>query len=423
MDKVLAIIMAGGAGERLQPLTRGRSKGAVPFGGKFRIIDFTLSNCVNSGLRQIYVLTQYLSESLNRHIQEGWNISGSGLGDYIYCMPAQQKLGADWYRGTADAVRQNLNLVRKKDVEDILILAGDHVYKMNYLQFVDYHRERKAGVTISAVRVRKEEAAGKLGILEIDTDYRLIGFEEKPVQPKILADAPDYALASMGIYIFKLDTLLYALKGKEDDFGKHIIPEMIGKYNDIFIYDYEQENKIEDFEVEVKDGVREKILVNKTHDSSYWRDVGSIDSYYEASMELIGLEPPLSLYGDRWPFRTYQRPLPPSKCILGGKISESIVCDGCIISGGTVLESILSPSVIVERDARVEQSVIFDDVVIEPGANIRRAIVDKGSRIRASTSIGYNRDADERRGCTISDNGIVVVPKEMDISLTEPSDI
>lgn len=266
-----------------------------------------------------------------------------------------------------------------------------------------------------------EEAAGRLGILEIDHDHRLIGFEEKPAQPKTLADAPDYALASTGVYIFRVDTLLHALKSNEDDFGKHIIPEMIGKHHDILVYDYEKENKIEDFEVKVIDGIREKILEDKTRDSSYWRDVGSIDSYYEASMELLSVDPLFNLYGERWPFRTYQRPLPPSKCILGGKISESIVCDGCIISGGAVWESILSPSVVVERDARVEQSVIFDDVIIEPGASIRRAIVDKESRIRAGASIGYDREADERRGFTISDNGIVVIPKGMDISRTEPS--
>jgi glucose-1-phosphate adenylyltransferase len=420
-DGVLAIIMAGGAGERLQPLTKGRSKGAVPFGGKFRLIDLTLSNCVNSGLRRIYVLTQYLSESLNRHIQEGWAISSAGLGDYIYCIPAQQKLGADWYRGTADAVRQNLNLVRRKDVENVLILSGDHLYKMNYIQLMAYHRMKKAGLTISAVRVRKEQAAVRLGVLEIDRDYRLIGFEEKPAQPKTLANAPDYALASTGVYIFKVGTLLQALQGQEDDFGKHIIPGMIGRHHDIFVYDYEQENKIEDFEVKVKDGIREKILVGKTRDSSYWRDVGSVDSYYEASMELVGVDPLFNLYGEKWPFRTYQRPLPPSKCILGGKISDSIVCDGCIISGGTVWGSILSPGVVVERDAHVEQSVIFDDVVIEPGASIRRAIVDKETRIRAGASIGYDREADKRRGCTISDAGIVVVPKGVDISRTEPS--
>ena len=419
MDKVLAIIMAGGAGERLQPLTKGRSKGAVPFGGKFRLIDFTLSNCVNSGIRQIYVLTQYLSESLNRHIQEGWAISSAGLGDYIYCIPAQQKLGADWYRGTGDAVRQNLNLVRKKDIENILILSGDHIYKMNYLQLMAYHGMKKAGVTISAVRARKEQAAGRLGVLEIDQYHRLIGFEEKPAQPKTLADAPDYALASMGIYIFKVDILLQALQGKEEDFGKHIIPGMIGKHHDIFVYDYEKENRIEDFKVKVKDGIREKILVDKTHDSSYWRDVGSIDSYYEASMELVGVDPPFNLYGERWPLRTYQRPLPPTKCVLGGKILDSIVSDGCIISSGTVLNSILSPGVIVERDALVEQSIVFDDVVIEPGVRVRRSIIDKESLIRVGASIGLDRDADRARGATISDSGITIVPKGSDTGGSE----
>ena len=319
MDRVLTIIMAGGAGERLQPLTGGRSKAAVPFGGKFRLIDFTLSNCINSGLRQIYVLTQYLSESLNRHIQNGWGISNSGLGDFIYCVPAQQKLGADWYRGTADAIRQNMNLVQTKNVEDVIILSGDHIYKMNYLQLVAYHRMKKSTLTVAAIRERKERAAGTLGVLEIDQDHRLIGFEEKPAGPKTLADAPDYALASMGVYIFKVGTLLEVLKGQDDDFGKHVIPGMIGKHTDIYVYDYEKENKIEDFKVEVKDGIREKVLVNKTRDSSYWKDVGTIDSYYEASMDLVGVDPLFNLYGERWPIRTYQRPLPPSKCIFGGK--------------------------------------------------------------------------------------------------------
>jgi len=421
MDKVLVIILAGGAGERLQPLTRGRSKASIPFGGKFRLIDFALSNCVNSGLRQIFVLTQYLSESLHRHIQDGWGISSSGLGDFIYCVPAQQKLGADWYRGTADAVRQNVNLVRTRDFEDVLILSGDHIYKMNYLQMVAYHRMKQASLTISAIRAGKEQAAGRLGVLEIDGDHRLIGFEEKPAQPKTMPEAPDYALASMGVYMFKVGTLLQALEGHGDDFGKDVIPGMLGKHHDIHIYDYEQENRIEDFKVEVKDGIREKVLVNKTRDSSYWRDVGTIDSYYEASMDLVGVDPLFNLYGERWPIRTYQRPLPPSKCVLGGKTPQSIVCDGCIVSDGTVWNSILSPGVIVERDAVVEQSVIFDDVIIEPGARIRKAIVDKESRIRTGTSIGYDREADKRRGCTISDNGIVVVPKGMDIRRSEPS--
>ena len=408
--------MAGGAGERLQPLTKQRSKGAVPFGGKFRLIDLTLSNCINSGLRRIFVLTQYLSESLNRHIQEGWAISSSGLGDYIYSMPAQQKLGADWYHGTADAVRQNLDLTVRKDINDVLILSGDHIYKMNYLQFVAYHRTKKAGLTISAIRVRKAQASGRLGVLEIDQDNRLIGFEEKPAQPRTLADAPDYALASMGIYVFSADTMRETLQGEGQDFGKDIIPGMIGQYQDVFVYDYAQENRIEDVEVRVQNGIREKILVDKTRDSGFWKDVGSIDSYYDASMDLVSVNPLFSLYGERWPVRTYQRPLPPGKCILGGKISESIISDACIISGGNVQDSILSPGVVVEKDALVEQSVIFDDVVIDPGARVRQAIVDKECKIRAGVSVGYDREADKRRGCTISDKGIVVVPKGTVIS-------
>jgi glucose-1-phosphate adenylyltransferase len=327
----------------------------------------------------------------------------------------------DWYRGTADAVRQNLNLIKPKRVDDVLILSGDHIYKMNYLQLVAYHRMKNASVTVSALRVKKEQAAGRLGVLEVEHNHRLIGFEEKPIEPKPMPDAPEYSLASMGVYIFKVDTLLSALRGKEDDFGKHIIPAMIGKHHDIFAYDYQEENKIADFEVKVKDGIREKVLVDKIRDSSYWKDVGTIDSYYEVSMDLLSVDPLFNLYGERWPLRTYQRPLPPSKCILGGKISDSIVCDGCIISGGTVQGSIISPGVIVERDAYVEQSVVFDDVIIEPGASIRRAIVDKESRIRAGASIGYDREADKRRGCAISDSGIVVVPKGMDISRSEPS--
>jgi glucose-1-phosphate adenylyltransferase len=284
---------------------------------------------------------------------------------------------------------------------------------MDYGKLVACHRAKKAGMTASAIRETRESAAGRLGVLKIDQDHRLIGFEEKPAQPKTPADAPDYALASMGVYIFKVGTLLQALQGQEEDFGKHIIPGMIGKHHDIFVYDYEEENKIEDFEVRVTDGIRERVLVDKTRDSSYWKDVGTIDSYYEAGMNLVGVDPLFNLYGERWPIRTYQRLLPPSKCILGGRISDSIICDGCIISGGTVGNSVLSPGVIVERDTIVEQSVIFDDVIIEPGARIRRAIVDKGSRIRAGTSIGHDPEADKRRGCTISDNGIVVVPKGM----------
>ncbi len=415
MDQVLAMIMAGGQGDRLQPLTMSRSKSAVPFGGKFRLIDFTLSNCVNSGLRQVFVLTQYRSGSLHMHIQEGWGISSARLGDYIYCVPAQQKVGVDWYQGTADAVRQNLDLMRGIDIKYLLILSGDHVYKMNYLQMLSYHKMKNADLTISAVRVRKEEAAGRLGVLEIDDNYRLLGFEEKPGQPKTIKNAPDFALASMGIYLFNIDILKEVLQRPGNDFGKDIIPGMIGKGPGIFVYDFEQENKIEDYVVEVQDGKRKKVLVDRTRDSSYWRDVGTIESYYESSMDLVSVNPHFNLYGERWLIRTYQRPLPPSKCVLGGMNPDSIICDGCIISGGVVTDSILSPGVIVEKGALVEKSIVFDDAIIEPRAQIRRAIIDKEARIEAGAFVGYDLELDRKRGCTISDTGIVVVPKRMSI--------
>jgi glucose-1-phosphate adenylyltransferase len=411
VNNVQVIVMAGGAGERLQPLTRGRSKAAVPFGGKYLIIDFTLSNCINSGIRQISILTQYLSDSLHKHIQNGWGISGSRLGDYIYCVPAQRKVGTDWYRGTADAIRQNLDLIKGRAGDPVLILSGDHIYKMNYRQIVDYHEMKKADLTISVVRVRAEEAAGRLGVLEEDQDHRAVGFYEKPLQPKTVAGAPEHVLGSMGVYVFRAGTLREVLKEPEDDFGKGIIPKAISRGLRIFAYDYEKENKIEDFVVEVKDGTRHKVLVEKTRDSSYWKDIGSIDSYHEASMDLVSVDPPLNLYGEKWPFRAYERSLPPSKFIFGGKASDSLVSDGGIISGGTVWKSILSPGVIVERDAFIEESIIFDDVNIEPGARIKRAIIDTGVRIKSGVAIGYDLEADAEKGCTISDKGIVVVPE------------
>jgi glucose-1-phosphate adenylyltransferase len=415
VEKVLAMVMAGGQGERLQPLTMSRSKAAVPFGGKFRLIDFTLSNCINSGLRHVFILTQYRSGSLQRHIQEGWGISSARLGDYIYCVPAQQKEGADWYQGTADAVRQNIDLMRGMDAKFIFILSGDHIYKMNYRQMLDFHKMKKAALTISAVRVKKEEAAGRLGVLEIDDNYRLSGFEEKPSQPKTIKNAPDYALASMGIYLFNMDILKEVLQKPGNDFGKDTIPEMLGKRPGLFVYDFEQENQIEDYVVEVQDGKRKKVLVDRTPDSGYWKDVGTIESYYESSMDLISINPHFNLYGEKWLFRTYQRPLPPGKCILGGMNPDSIICDGCIISGGVVTNSILSPGIIVEKGALVERSIVFDDVIIEPQAKIRRAIIDKEARIEAGASIGYDLELDKKRGCTISDTGIVVVPKKMTI--------
>jgi glucose-1-phosphate adenylyltransferase len=415
VDKVVAIVMAGGIGERLQPLTRERAKAAVPFAGKYRLIDFTLSNCINSGIRQVFVLTQYRSSSLNRHVQEGWGISSSRLGDYIYCIPAQQKLGTEWYRGTADSVRQNLDIFRSKDIEDVLILSGDHVYKMNYLQMLSFHRARKSDLTVSALRVRREEVVDRLGVLEVDKDFRVIGFEEKPVQPKTIVDAPDYALASMSIYAFRVGALIEALQGSEYDFGRDIIPKMISNQYDIFAYDYGVQNRIEDFATKVKEGKRNKVLVHRTRDSSYWRDVGTIDSYYEASMDLLSVDPLFNLYGEKWPIRTYEASLAPSKHVLGGISSGSLLCDGCIISGGEVKNSILSPGVIVERGALIEQSIIFNNVTVETNARIKRAIVDKESKIQANVSIGYDQEADKKRGCEISRGGITVVPKRAEI--------
>ncbi|MBM4447857.1 MAG: glucose-1-phosphate adenylyltransferase [Chloroflexi bacterium] len=416
MDRLLTIIMAGGTGDRLQPLTRVRSKPAVPFAGKFRLIDFPLSNCINSGIRQIYILIQYRSWSLQKHIQEGWGISSSRLGEYIYCVPAQQKIGKEWYRGTADAIRQNIDLIRQKGFDNVLILSGDHVYKMDYAQLIAHHRKNKAGLTISTIRVKKEVAADSLGVFEVGDNSRIVSFEEKPAQPKAVSPGSDDVLASMGIYIFKTDVLLEILKLKGDDFGRDIIPGLVKERPDIFIYDFTAQNKIEDFVTEIVDGRRGKVLVERTRDSSYWRDVGTIDSYYEASMDLVGVDPAFNLYGDKWVFRTYERSLPPSKCIIGGRALESMVSDGCIISGGLVQRSILSPGAIVERDALVEDSIIFDDVIIEPGVRIRHAIIDKQSRIRVGLSLGYDLEADKRRGCTISEKGVTVVPRSMDIS-------
>jgi glucose-1-phosphate adenylyltransferase len=416
VEKVLTIILAGGSGDRLQPLTKVRSKPAVPFAGKYRLIDFPLSNCINSDIRKIFVLVQYRSWSLQRHIQEGWGISSSRLGEYIYCVPAQQKIGQEWYHGTADAIRQNLDLLRGKDFEHVLILAGDHVYKMNYKQMVDSHKANNAGITVSVTRVPVEEAAGRLGVFEVDTNFKAISFTEKPVQPIPLPGDSAHAWASMGIYVFNTNVLLEILNQEGDDFGRDIIPRLIQTRSDIYLYDFAKQNRIEDYIIQVESGRRNKILAEQTPDSSYWRDIGSLDSYYEANMDIIGVSPLFNLYTQKWVFRTFERSLPPSKCIIGGAVLESMVSDGCIISGGTVQHSILSPGVIVEKDAVIEDSIILDDVIIEPRARVRRAIVDKEVIIRAGVQVGYDFEADRQRGCTISGKGIVVVPRGAELS-------
>jgi len=331
-------------------------------------------------------------------------------------VPAQQKIGEEWYQGTADAIRQNLDLLRNKNYRDVLILSGDHVYKMNYSQLVDYHRSTKASLTISAVHVPKEQAASKLGVFEVDQNFKAVRFAEKPENPSSIPGDADSTLASMGIYIFNINSLLEALEEEGDDFGRDIIPSLVSKKSDISIYDFTEKNHIEDVMVQVENGRRNKVFVERTRDSSYWRDVGSLDSFYEANMDLIGVNPLFNLYTDKWLFRTYERSFPPSKCIIGGRSLESMVSDGCIISGGFVNRSILSPGVIVEKDALVEDSVIFEDVIIEPGAKVRHSIIDKESIIRAGVTIGYNADADRARGFTLSDKGVVVVPRNVEIN-------
>ncbi|MBI4334674.1 MAG: glucose-1-phosphate adenylyltransferase, partial [Chloroflexi bacterium] len=404
--KTLAIVMAGGAGERLRPLTQNRAKPAVPFGGKYRLIDFTLSNCINSGIRSIFVLTQYKSASLNRHLHEGWNLSASALGDYVYTVPAQQKLGLNWYRGTADAVRQNLDLIDAGELHDILILSGDHVYKMDYAQMLRYHVEKQSSLTISVLNVKMEEAVGKLGVLEVDSRGSVISFEEKPESPKTRRDAPGYVFASMGIYVFNTEALLEELKGNAEDFGKEVIPAMIARGRKIVVYPYEQENCIGQCLIRVRGGEVQRVEIERSDDSAYWRDVGNIDSYFEASMDLLGENPLFDLHGPNWPIRTTQKVLPPSKCIDGSQCG-CLVADGSVVMGSRVDSSILFPEVIVGRDSIVESSVLFNNVLVGPGVKIRRAIIDKDVVIHPEAMLGYDHEADTIRGCTVSPGGVV----------------
>ena len=305
--------------------------------------------------------------------------------------------------------------MRGKEFEHVLILAGDHVYKMDYKQMVDFHRENKAALTISVTRVPAADATGRLGVFEVDDKLRPVGFVEKPVQPKPLPGDPDNVMASMGIYIFNTEVLLDILKGEGDDFGRDIIPRLLQERKDIFLYDFTRQNKIEDYVIQVENGRRSKVLVGQTPDSAYWRDIGSLDSYYEANMDIIGVSPLFNLYTEKWLFRTFERSMPPSKCIIGGTTLNSMVSDGCIISGGIVQHSILSPGVIVEKDAVIEDSIILDDVIIEPKVRVKRAIVDKEVVIRAGVRVGYDAEADRQRGCTISSKGITVVQRGTEI--------
>lgn len=419
MRDVLTVIMAGGKGTRLMPLTADRSKPAVPFGGIYRLIDIPLSNCINSQLYKILIFPQYMSQSLVDHIEEGWNIFSSDLGHYLRIAAPQQRMGTEWYRGTADCVRQNLYLIEREKPRYVLILSGDHVYKMDYGAFRQYHEKTGADVTVGLLEVDRDQGA-EFGIAEVDNEFRIRAWTEKPRDPKPMPDDPERCLASMGIYLFRTDLLVELLrKTDDDDFGADIIPKIISDLR-IFAYPYRRLNKIHDYIHMVgPDGARRYQLVETTRDSQYWRDVGTLDAYWNANMDLTGIDPFFNLYGSLWPIRTLQRQYPPAKFVFNqpdpgnprvGTAVDSIVSHGCIISGGIVRSSVLSYNVSVRSWAEVDESVIMDHVEIGRHCRIKKAIIDKHNVIPAYTEIGINPMAD-REQFTVTPRGIVVVPK------------
>ena len=419
MRNTLAFVMAGGRGERLMPLTADRSKPAVPFGGLYRLIDFTLSNCVNSQLYKIIVLPQYKSQSLTDHLEEGWNIFSRQIGHFLKIVPPQQRTGTDWYRGTADSIRQNLYLIERYRPELVLILSGDHIYKMDFHRFAEYHRDNRADVTISLLEVGIE-LASQFGVAVADEGFRIRGFQEKPREsPRTVPGDPRHVLASMGIYLFRTETLVHALNSwTEDDFGRDIIPRLLGGHR-VYAYPYRKNNRIEDFvHVTDEDGVRKLRLESRTRDSAYWRDVGTLDAYWNANMDLTGVDPYFNLYGRRWPIHTNQLQAPPAKFVFAteraegyrvGKALDSLVAPGAIVSG-VVRNCVLGGNVVVRSWSELDESVIMDGVTVGRGSRIKKAIIDKGNDIPDGTEIGFNPREDRKR-FTVTPRGITVVPK------------
>jgi glucose-1-phosphate adenylyltransferase len=400
MENVLAILLAGGAGERLYPLTRDMAKPAVPFGGAYRIIDFTLSNCINSDLRRIFILTQYKSLELNRHVRDGWNILSPELGEYIEMIPPMKRVHEDWYQGTADAVFQNFQTIEAEAPSATLILGADHIYKMNYHEMLDWHRQLNADITIATLQIPPGEA-GRFGIAEINEDYRITGFEEKPQHghPKPSPFNPEMVSASMGIYVFNTDILLRALHedaqdpNSTHDFGKDVIPRNLEKVR-VIAYDFRDLN--------AKQG-------------RYWRDVGTLDAFYAANMDLVNVVPEFNLYDQRWPIRTRVTQQPPAKFVFAqegrrmGVAVDSVVASGCIVSGGRVVHSILSPGVRVNSYCEVEYSILMPGVEIGRYSRIRRAIINTGVKLPESSAVGFDLDADRAQGHHVTEGGIVVV--------------
>lgn len=403
-EDVLVMILAGGEGKRLFPLTKDRAKPAVPFGGRYRIVDFVLNNFVNSGFFKIKVLTQYKSDSLNKHITRGWSLSPF-LNQYVDLVPAQMRTGGDWYMGTADAVFQNINQILDADPNYLCIFGGDHIYKMDVSQMLDYHKKKKSDLTISAIQVPIEEAS-EFGIMEIDEDWKLIGFEEKPQNPKTIPGNPKMCLASMGNYIFNKSILVDALfkdackDNSKHDFGKNVIPSLLEEGKKIFVYNF-NDNKIPGM------GDAEK---------GYWRDVGNVDAYWEANMDLLNYCPELNLYSREWPLRTFNYNYPPAKFIWQegdrvGMATNSMVSEGCIISGGSLSRCILAPKVRINSYSQVAESILMENVSIGRHAEIKKAIIDKNVIIPEKMKIGFNREEDEKRGFYVSPGGVTVVPK------------
>jgi len=408
VKNVLTLILAGGRGTRLEPLTRERAKPAVPFGGAYRIIDFTLSNCLNSDLRRILVLTQYRAASLDRHLRHGWGFLHRELDEFIEVLPPQQRIDEQWYQGTADAVYQNIYTIEQHQAEYVLILSGDHIYKMDYSDLIRQHIKAAAVATIACLPVDLE-LSGQFGAIQVDGEMQITGFEEKPDRPAPLPDDPSRFLASMGVYVFNRDFLLDRLcddatdRSSLHDFGKDIIPQLIGSEK-VLAYPFRDRN---------------------SGQTNYWRDVGTLDAYYEASMDLIAVHPELDLYDQSWTLHTYYPPLPPPKTVFAdfdspkprvGQAVDSIVCAGSIISGGRVEHSILGREVRINSWADVRDSILFSGVNVGRDAQIKGAIIEKNVQIPAGMKIGYDSQQDQKNGFSITESGIVTVPMDAFVS-------
>jgi glucose-1-phosphate adenylyltransferase len=401
MRDTLGVLLAGGAGERLFPLTRDRAKPAVPFGGHYRIIDITLSNCINSGLRKVFILTQYKALSLNRHVREGWTgIVAQELGEFFELLPPMQRTGANWYMGTADAVYQNIYSIGSEQPKYMIILSADHIYKMDYSRMLEYHKETKAECTLATLPIAPDEVS-RFGVVEVGTQGDVVGFLEKPATTTVRSPFnPNTVDASMGIYIFNTEVLLKALiadaedPDSKHDFGHNILPNMLGKKK-MMAYSFVDENKKE---------------------ALYWRDVGTLEAYYEANMDVVSVSPVFNLYDDHWPIRTHQRQYPPAKFVFAepgrtGTAVDSLVSAGCIVSGSMVKNCVLSPDVRVNSYSEVEASILFSHVNIGRHCRIRGAILDRDVHIPEGTVIGYDAEADRQR-YFVTDSGITVVTRD-----------